>query len=431
MAGKAKRNIVLAVLGALVLTLVLAVVFGKKGEEGLPVLAERVKVRDFSTTVSVSGQVEAEDAAVVRPVASGQVVEVLVEMGQTVRSGQLLARLDDRQARQVLHQAEEALSLARAELEAIRKANDERGKLHAQEKNKAERAAASARESLAQAQTRYDRLKKLHDDGVATAQQLEDAADQLRLAKERLADAEATMANLADSLGLQDTKLAETRVAQAGQDLATARNDLDLTMLRAPQNGTVLIKAVEPGVAVVPGLALFTIGTTERLRIKALVDEAYIVNIRLGQPVEVTNDALAGTLFTGRVTAIAPQGQLQDKLALFQVEIFLANRDGLLKPGMTVDCEIRTAKVPKVPVVPLLAVFDDDGGGTGQVRKYVFVMAGGKAKKTYITLGLTGEAEGEVGRGLRGGEMLITGEIDTLRNLQDGQAVRIKKTKNT
>ncbi|MGE5551923.1 MAG: efflux RND transporter periplasmic adaptor subunit [Bacteroidota bacterium] len=424
--NKKARNVVLAVLGLLVIALVCALAFGKKGGQGVPVIAEAVKVRDFSTTVIVSGQAEAADAVVVRPSISGQVVEVPVEEGQTVRAGQILARLDDRGARQALRQAEQAESMARVELETLTRANEERSRQHRLDREKAQRAAASAKESLSQAQARLDRLERLHAEGVATDQQLEEAKDQFRLAKERHTDAEAALAALAESLGLQDTKLTETRLAQAIRNRADAEADLELTLLRAPQNGVVLVKALEPGVAVTPGMAVFTIGTTGALRARALVDETYIVAVRPGQPVKVTNDALPGRIFQGRVINIAPQGQIQEKLSLFEVEIGFTNRDGALRPGMTVDCEITTARASKVPVVPLLAVFDDEDKAG---RKYVYLMHNGKAKKVQVTLGLTGEAEAEIRRGLHGGEMLITGEIDTLRLLKDGQAVTAKKAK--
>lgn len=426
MANKKARTIVLAVFGLIILSLALVMVFGKKSGAGTPVIAETIKIQDFSTTVIVSGQAEAADAVVVRPSISGQVVEVLVKEGQTVRQGQTLARLDDRGARQALRQAEQAESMARVELQSLTHTNEDRVKRHRLDREKAQRAVASADESLSQAQARLDRLTRLHADGVATDQQLEEAKDQFRLAKERRTDAEAGLAALDETLGLQDVTLAETRLAQAARNRETAEADLELTLLKAPQSGLVLVKAVEPGVTVTPGLALFTIGTTGALRTRALVDEAYIVAVRSGQSVQVTNDALPGLILPGLVKSIAPQGQVQEKLALFAVEIVFANRDGALRPGMTVDCEITTARARKVPVVPLLAVFDEEEKAG---RKYVYLMHGGKAKKVYVTLGLTSEAESEIRRGLRGGELLITGEIDTLRLLKDGQAVMAKKAK--
>jgi len=410
------------------IALAVVVVFGRRGEAGVPVIAEPIQVKDFSTTVSVSGQAEAADATQVRAAIAGQVAEVLVREGQYVREGQLLARLDDRAARQALRQAEQAEALARVEWQALTKANEDRLRQHDQEMDKARRAVASATESLVQYQTRLDRVQRLHLDGVATNQQLEEAKEQVRLAKERLTEAEAGLTALAGSTVLQNTDLAKTRLAQAERNLTYARSDLDLTLLQASQAGMILVKAAEPGMAVVPGMPLFTIGTTGRLLVKAPMDEAYVVNAGVGQPVKVTNDALPDMAFTGRVDAIAPQGQIQEKLSLFVVEIGFANRGDKLRPGMTVDCEIRTARVKKVPVAPLLAVFAA-GEGKDSDRKYVFLVRNGKAKKAFVTLGLTGEAEAEIRRGLHGGEMLITGEIDTLRELKDGQAVAVKKAK--
>jgi HlyD family secretion protein len=232
--------------------------------------------------------------------ASGRLVEVLVDEGDRVAAGQLLARLDDRLARARVASAEAALAMARARRDVALRGS------RADELRAAEADAEAARAESRQQQIARDRGERLLAAGAITA----DEMDRTRGAAESaLAHAEAAAARLSlvrDGSRPEHRREAEAAAAAAEAELAAARVLLTQTELRAPRAGIILRRQLEPGerVVMMPPTVVLTLCNLDRLRLRAEVDEADIARVSIGQRGYATAEAFATRRFPGQVVEI-------------------------------------------------------------------------------------------------------------------------------
>ncbi|NLG84075.1 MAG: efflux RND transporter periplasmic adaptor subunit, partial [Firmicutes bacterium] len=223
-----------------------------------------------------------------------------------------------------------------------------------------------------------------------------------------------------------EDKLAALRLRDAERSLDELRADLARTVVRAPRDGIVLSCPVKEGMNVLAGTELCTIGTTDRLVVELPVDQVDIVRVKKGQKATITHEGLPGVKIPGEVCAVPPQAVELGGERVFPVQIVLDNREGFLRPGMTVDAEIVTAHLKGVLTVPLLAVLEEEDKN-GEVQRFVFRVEQGKAVKTKVVVGLTSENEAEIKEGLVEGDLYVAGDYETILHLKDGTGVKEKK----
>jgi HlyD family secretion protein len=249
--------------------------------------------------------------------ASGEVLEVKVETGQTVRRGNLLLRIDPRQLRNAVAQAQ-------ADLEA-----------------------ALAQQTTTQAQR--DRAEELFRSGAITAQ-----------------DRENVLLSYAN---------AKAAVVRARVALENARIQLEDTDVRAPIDGTIIEKGVERGSVIASatqnvggGTTLLKMADLELVQVTSQVDETDIGKVEKGQPATVTVDAYPNRPFEGTVLKIEPQAVVNQNVTTFPVRIRIDNKGGLLRPGMNADIEIHVGERRDVLAVPNAALRTQrDAGSAAQV----------------------------------------------------------------
>lgn len=237
------------------------------------------------------------------PQVPGYVRAVEVEDFQAVSAGDVVARIDDRIARQRLAQAEAQLAAARAALEVATQ-----GVASAEAALRADQAGvAAARSALTTAQTTWDRAEALRTRGVAS----QSASDQSELA---LLQAEAGVTQAEAQLDVQREAVKSARVALQSRkaDIASAeaavelaRIDLENTVIRAPEDGRLGQVAVRVGQYVTPGSALVS-HVGRDIWVIANFRETNLAGLRPGEPVDFTVDALQGRGFTGRVESFSP-----------------------------------------------------------------------------------------------------------------------------
>jgi len=320
--------------------------------------------RDVPLTVVATGTVRPEVGAEVKvgPRISGVLEKLFVHVGDRVRAGDLLARLDDRELRAAVEAAEAEVLEARAALER-----------------------AGARVALAR--SLLARREALAKEGLVSAEDLELRRRELDLAR---AEAAAARARL---------RAAETRVRQA-------RIGLGYATIRAPISGTVTTVATREGEAVAASFAVptfVTIMDLDRLEVETYVDEVDIGKVRVGQEAEITVDAFPNETFTGEVRAVSPEAKVRDNVVTYLVLVRITggNRD-VLRPQMTASVTITAGERKGLVLVPLQAVRRDDAG-----RPYVVVASGGAAERRPVTLGDMYGSEIEVRSGLREGEEVV------------------------
>jgi len=336
------------------------------------------------SVLDASGYVTARRQATVSAKITGKVVEVLIEEGQRVEEGAVLARLDDTEARTQLALAQAQLVAARSQL-------------------------AEVRAQLEQAERDFARQQQLYERQLVAAQSLDAALAQRDALRARLA-------NLGEQI----------KVAEEG--VAVARVQLDNTVIRAPFAGVVVAKAAQPGEMISPisaggGFTRTGIGTIvdmDSLEIQVDVNEAFINRVSPGQPVEATLNAYPDWKIPAAVIAIVPTADRNK--ATVKVRIAVKKRDPRIVPDMGVRVAFlnapsgRPAPVTGGVVVPAEAVRPEGERGV------VFVITGDRVERRSVALGESSGASRQVLGGLREGERVVLAPPESLR---DGDAVKL------
>jgi RND family efflux transporter MFP subunit len=338
------------------------------------------------SVLDASGYVTARRQATVSAKITGKVTEVLIEEGQRVEEGAVLARLDPTEAKA-------QLTLARAQLAAAR---SQEGEIRAQ---------------LAQAERDYARQQELYTRQLVAAQALDAALAQRDMLRARLAN-----------------NVQQVRVA--AESVSVAEVQLDNTVIRAPFSGVVTAKSAQPGEMISPisaggGFTRTGIGTIvdmDSLEIQVDVNESFINRVTAEQPVEATLNAYPDWKIPGSVIAIIPTADRSK--ATVKVRIAIKSRDTRIVPDMGARVAFLTTQpaggaVP--PPSPAVLVPADAVRGEG-ADAVVFVIASDRVQRRGVTLGQVVGAEREVVKGLRAGERVVVAPPPAL---EDGDAVRV------
>jgi RND family efflux transporter MFP subunit len=213
-----------------------------------------------------------------------------------------------------------------------------------------------------------------------------------------------------------DGAVAQIRNAEAS--VATAQLAQKDTALIAPFTASVVQRNVEVGVLASPSLVAYSLADIEMVKAVFGVPDTVVVQLRPGQRITISVEALPGREFAGTVTSIASVADSETRL--FQVEVTIANRGMLLKPGMIASLTLTEARTqPAIPVIPLAAVVRDR---TNPSDFSVMVIEGKVAKSRRVALGSTFGELLAVTSGLKPGELVIRAG-GTMVN--DGEAVEV------
>jgi HlyD family secretion protein len=345
----------------------------------------------FRSTVTASGEIVAERYADVGSSVMGRLVSLPVREGDRVRRSQVVARIDSVPASS---ERDAAAALVRAA--------------------EADQAAAVARaEEAARA---LDRGRQLQGQGLIPRADF----DALRAA----ADAASAEADAA-----------ARRAVQARAQLARAADLLGKTEIVSPLDGTVTRLPVREGEMVVigiqnmPGTTIMTISDLAVINAEVKVAEAEVLNVRAGQPATVTLEALPGREFAGEVVEVGasalPLVGAGAAAREFKVKVRLKDPEEGLRPGLTGDAEILVGETNNALAVPLQAVVLR--GGSGRERPGVFVVEGKTARFVPVETGMIGGLEIELKRGVEEGREIVAGPWQSLKDLQDGTAIRTRR----
>lgn len=297
---------------------------------------------------------------------AGRIERYHADEGQSVRAGDPLVTIDDRDYRARLDKAEASLATARANLT-----------LHASELRRAER---------------------LHRGGIIGTQELEQKQNQEAVDRARIAELEA--------------------------EVALARVELDYTILRAPRDGVILGKLKEVGEIAVPGGFagsgdLIRMANLDDMRAEVDVNESDLARVRLGQDAEVVPDAYPDARYAAKVVKLYPQVNRQK--GTLKVEVQVRDADARLLPDMSVRVNFLAEARPAAPgvaivLVPQTALRRDDTGS------YVWLVDGERVRRRAVTVGTELGDRVQIADGLTGGESLVVGDATTLA---DGVAVKV------
>lgn len=364
-----------------------------KDESAAPIQVTTAPVVERSTNrgVEVVGSLEAEDEVTVSSQGSGNLDEISVDLGTVVRRGQVIARIDQRELKLKVDQAEGTLHQAEARL------GIKRGEKIDPQKQPDVRLAFAALE-----RARYDlnASRSLSESGDISKQQLDVYQKTVDQAEARYQAALENVRNL-------EAIIEEKRAA-----LDLAKKQLTDTVIISPIDGVVKEKVASRGEYLQPGKPIVTIVQINPLRLKLEVPETFAAGIGRGQVVTLKVDSFPDREFKGVIKRINPS--MDEKNRSLMAEGQVANESGLLRPGMFARAQIVSDKKGTALMVPEKAVVSLAG-----VNK-VFVVDGGRAVERLVKLGARDGSLVEILEGVKSGERVITTNAE---QLHDGASV--------
>ncbi|MGE3490947.1 MAG: efflux RND transporter periplasmic adaptor subunit [Vicinamibacterales bacterium] len=386
----------------------------RSGNTGIEVeTASAARVAALQSFVTASGEIVATRYADIGSAVMGRLVEVMVKEGDAVKAGQVLARIDPVQASSSAAAA--AASVGALEADARAAATQVRA---------AEAALAEARSRDKEAAAAWARAQELQRAGLLPQSEFDKSSMAASTATAQVAAAVAALERVQQALGA-----AERRIAQGRAERARAEDALAKTEITAPIDGVVTRLDVEQGEMVVmgvqnqPGTILMTVSDLSAVNAEVKVAEADVMRLANNLPATVTLEAIPLQKFTGRVVEIGasalPLAGTQAAAREFRVKVRLDGPAATLRPGLTCDTEILVAERTNALTVPLQAVVEVDG------KTGVFVVRDGGVAFTPVTTGIIGGLSIEVD-GVSEGTVVVSGPFQTLRDLRDGDRVRVR-----
>jgi HlyD family secretion protein len=359
-----------------------------------PSKLQKVEKGDLAKSVVATGKVTPITKVEVKSKASGIVKKLLVDAGDKVKKGQLLAQLDKVEIEAQVEQSRAAVESAEASLTSS-EADYERAKVDAEGPD------------VPLLKRAYDRAVGMAKAGVVSTSALEDAQKNYELAlnKQNVSKAQATVLK---------AKIAQAR-GQLGQDRANLKQleeQLSYTDIQSPIDGVVLSRDVEMGDAVSSILVLgssatlvMTLGDTSSVYVKGKVHESDIGKVYLGQPARIKVESFKDKTFNGVVTKISPMGVEKDNVTTFEVRVSINNPGGELKAEMTANAEIILEEHKSVLQIPEGAIiYDKDKKASVEVPD---TSAKDGKKKIAVNIGISNGAKTELLSGLKEGDQVV------------------------
>ncbi len=353
--------------------------------------------RTVDRQIEIVGTLAADEEVVVSTEVEGQVVELRVDLGSVVRRGEVLARLESRDFELRVAEAEAALQQVRARLGMP----PDRDRIDPEETA----IVRQARAAYEEARLRFHRIQQLRGRGVVSQQEFDQAEANLRIAEARYESAREEVRSLLAQL------------EQLRARVASARRDLEKTVIRSPLSGAVAARHVSLGEFLRRNDRVVTVVKVDPLRLRADIPERYAGKIAIGRRVTFSVDALPDETFSGTIVRVSPSARSETRSLTIEVEV--RNPRGELRPGYFARAQLVVEPGVRTLLIPARAVTSSLG-----VTK-VFVLEGDRARERMITTGQRVDAEIEVRDGLRPGERVILSNLD---RLSDGARVRVARS---
>ena len=450
---KAWKKIAIGAGIAVVLAIIVGFTVYQSGKNLVTVQTGKVQRQDLATVVSASGEIKPKTYVNIGANAFGKITHLYVREGDQVKKGQLLVQLENVQSSADVNANDAALEAAQTDAIA------------------ADASLKTAQADLQRAQADYDRNKldweraqSLFKDGLIAKSDFDSRKNAWATADAGLVQAQSRV----DQAKAQNDSAAK-HVTQARANLTRVTDVLQKTSYNAPYDGVVTNLPVREGESVVIGIqnamgsTLMTIADMSVITAEVKVDETDIVNVHLGQPAEVTIDAIPKKIFHGKVSEIgdnaivrssgvstSQQTTASEEAKDFKVVVTLTDPPSDLRPGLSSTAKITTATRSNALAVPIQALtlrskeqVEQQNNPPGSVHaaapaakevaskkkdddmQGVFVVRNKKALFVPVSTGITGTTDIEVVDGLKEGDEVITGSYKVLRTLRPGSSVKI------
>jgi HlyD family secretion protein len=443
------KKILLIALAIIVTAGLVAFMVYKQQSGYTKVLTAKLVKQDLATVVSGTGQIKPKTYVNVGATSFGRITHLYVKEGDHVRKGQIIATVENVQPEANVDAQKATIAAAKTDIasyiaaEKTGEANVEHAKADLEQKKLDWQRAQGLYQAGIMAKQDYDAKKAAYDTDVAS---LDQAVAGLNQAKAQTDSARGHLGTQVATLRFNEDALSKT--------VSTAPFDGIVTNLPVREGETVVV-----GIQNAEGSTLMTLADMSIITAEVKVDETDVVNIKIGQPADVTVDAIPGKVFKGHVTLVGDQALLRstgvatsqsttgtEEAKDFKVVVTLDTPSDELRPGLSTTAKITTAKksnVLSLPIQALTMYAPPAPGSNGKVeaastavpsattpaKQGVFVIekdAHGRqrAKFVPVTTGITGATDIEVLTGLSAGQEVVTGPYKTLRVLKDGALLK-------
>jgi HlyD family secretion protein len=448
-----RKNVLIGLSVVLVAAAIVGANLYFKRDKGVTVTTETIKTRDLEAIVSASGKIQPKRLVNITAETTGRIVNLAVNEGDRIRSGQFLLQIDPRSLRSRVDNGEASLQVASVSLDQMRQSVE------------------TARVQLEQAKQTLVRQQGLWKQQLTTRAELEKAENDVKTAESTLQERD------------KSAKAQESRIMQERASLDNAKYDLSKVRIESPIDGIVTRRNIQEGETAMigtmnnAGTVLLTLADMSVIQAEVEVDETNIPNVRLGQAAKITIDAIPDKTFKGHVTEIGnspiqatgQQTGSTTQATNFKVVVVLDEKVPEVRPGFTCTADITTATRQGVPAVPIPSVavreltYDANGqvikepqdnkrrrrssGGSvvepvasaaelkpGETRKEtegVFVIRDKTKNVEFvpIKLGIAGDKYFEIVSGLKPGDHVVTGPYNSVRNIADGDPVKVDNSR--
>jgi HlyD family secretion protein len=327
-----------------------------------PVSIANVEARDISFAITAAGEIGPADQVSVRPEINGKIAELPVDIGDVVKKGQLLCRLDDTDLQTEKETQISQIAGAKLQIEA-------------------------ASLQVERTEREFKRNEQLLQNRLVAQDIFDNARTDFQVAKNSLQLAKNALERTENTLKQVEDKLAKTRIEAP----------FDCTVLTRPVS---LGQTVSGSAGFNSGTEILTVANLNDMIITAHINQADVTRMKTGQPVEVQVESVAGLKMKGQVQRIAPQALIKNGIKGFSARIAIKDLDPRIRPGMTSILSIPVANVENALSVPLSAVFTERG------ERFVYVKSEEEFERRPVQIGISDLSFAEVQRGLQEGEVV-------------------------
>jgi HlyD family secretion protein len=357
------------------------------------------------SALTTNGKVEPLQWASARAEVAGLVEKISTRRGQKVTKGSVLVQMDSAPVEAELSAAQARVAQVQADLQTLRQGG------RSTELATIASSLDAARQDLASAQREFDANRRLQAKNAVTGLEVTASRERLERAQLQIQSLEQRRAALVSQ---PERSGAEARLHEAEASVAVAREKIQMTVVRAPVDGTVYQFDVKPGTYLNPGDLVANVGKLEVVRVIVYVDEPDLGRVEVDMPVTITWDATPGRQWTGVVERKPSQVIALGTRQVGEVSCIIGNPDFDLLPGTNVNAEIRSKVVQDALTIPNAALRREAG------RTGVYVLADGRIRWREVKLGVASVVRSQVLSGVQEGNSIV---LPTDRPLKENMPV--------
>lgn len=405
------------VIGVIAIIIILmAVVYMTTREKAIYVNTAKVVRDNMAEYVEELAVVKMEKESIVYALTGGKVDEVLVEVGDKVKKGDVLVKLDEGELSQQIKELDIKKEGILAQYREAIKPIDEK------EIDRLLLKQSTQEKIVSEAKRREENSKRLYEAGAISNEEYQVAVMELEMAEGGLKEIELELEIIKEPVSDNIIDEYEAQLKQIDIQIEDLHNKREDYIIKAPMEGIIMAKAVDVGSYVGPGTELMTIGNDNALYLESHVLMEDMPKIELGLPVEINHKELNLDKVKGSIRKIHPQAfSKMSDLGIQQkrvtVEITIEEEVESLRPEYDLDINVITNYKENILIIPENAVFKQND------KDYVFVNKNGIAELRNIEIGMESERKVEVLHGLNEGEEVI---ISPDEEISEGLAIRVQ-----